>query len=103
MPAISSVTTTRLRDGKYQEALDRYRKLKAVVERHGGTFSVRTQLYGGTPLAMTTIVGAASWSAFGALSESLENDSDFQDFVAGIRASPFGDVIQRNIVTEVVL
>jgi len=103
MPAVFSVTTTRVRDGKYQEALERYRRLKAVVERHGGTLSVRTQLYGATPLAITTIVEAKSWSAFGALSENLEKDSDYQDFLAQVRASPFGDIIQRSIVTEVVL
>jgi len=103
MAAVFGVTTVRVRDGKYQEALERYRKLKAVMERHGGKFSIRTQLFGATPLALTTIVEAKSWAAFGALFESLESDSDYQDFIAQIRSNPFGDVIQRNVVTEVVL
>jgi hypothetical protein len=72
MAAVFGVTTTRVRDGKYQQALDRYRKLKGAIERHGGKFSVRTQIFGATPLALTTIVETKSWAAFGALQESLE-------------------------------
>ena len=101
MAAVFGVTTTRVRDGKYEEALGRYRKLKGVIERHGGTFSVRTQLFGANPLAITTIIEAKSWSAFGALFESLQSDADYQDFVAQVRANPFGDIVQRNVVTEV--
>ena len=98
---VFSVTKTRVRDGKYQDALARYAKLKAVIERHGGTFRVRQQLFGANPLTLTTIIETAGWSEFGALFAGLENDAGYQEFVAGVRANPFGDLIQRNILTDV--
>ena len=100
---VFSVTTTRVRDGKYQDALARYTKLKGVIERHGGTFRVRQQLFGANPLSVTTIMEAASWPEFGALVADLEKDGEYQDFVAGVRANPFGDIIQRNILEDVAI
>jgi hypothetical protein len=100
---VFSVTTTRVRDGKYQDALARYAKLKGVIERHGGRFHVRQQLFGANPLTLTTIVESAGWSEFGALFANLERDGDYQDFVASVRASPFGDIVQRNILTDVAI
>jgi hypothetical protein len=40
---------------------------------------------------------------FGVLNEILEGDADFQDFVAQMRANPFGDLVQRAVLTEVAL
>ena len=103
MAAVYSITTTHVRDGKYQDALERYRKLKGVIEKHGGTFHLRTQLYGATPLTLTTVVEVASWAKFGALNEQLGTDSDYQEFVASVRANPFGDIVQRAVLTDVPL
>jgi len=98
---VFSVTTTRVRDGKYQDALARYAKLKNVIERHGGTFRIRQQLFEANPLTLTTIVETPGWSEFGTLFAALEKDGEYQEFVAGVRTNPFGDLIQRNILTDV--
>jgi len=103
MATVYSVTTTRVRDGKYQEALSRYRNLKGAVERNGGAFHVRTQLYGTSPLTLTTIMEAESWPKFGALLDALEKDNTYQDFLAQVRSDPFGDIVQRNLLTDVTL
>ena len=101
MAAVLAVTTARVRDGKFPAALAQYAKLKAIIERAGGKYRLVTQLYGATPMTVTSIVEVGSWAEFGALNEKLEADSDYQAFVAEARANPWADIAARGVSTEI--
>jgi len=100
MTAIISVTTSRPRDGKFQEAMAAYAKAKAILERCGGKVRVVSQMFGTTPMTFSVIVESASWAEFGTLSAAVEADAEFQAFLAAARADPFGDIIQRSVFSE---
>ena len=100
MAAILSVTTTRVRDGKWEEALAAYGKLKEILQRLGGKTRIITQTSGASPGTVSVVVELASWTEFGAFGEKAEKDSEYQSLVAAIRANPFSDIVQRSISTE---
>jgi len=101
MAAVLAVTTSRIRDGKFQEAVGNYGKLRKIIERAGGKFRVVTQMYGATPTTVTVIVETAGWTEFGALGAKLEADADYQGFIAAARANPWGDIVARGVSTEI--
>jgi len=100
MATVLAVTTARIRDGKFQIALDQFGKLRTIIERAGGKYRVVTQVYGATPTTVTSIVETASWAAFGALGEKLEADPDYQAFIAAARVNPWADIVTRGVSTE---
>jgi len=103
MAAILAVTTIRVRDGKFEEALAGLGNLKKIIERAGGSYRLVTQMYGATPATVTSIVETAGWTEFGALGAKLEADADYQGFVAALRANPWADVVTRGVSTELAI
>jgi hypothetical protein len=100
MATITSVTTARVRDGKMQEALAVYGKVKKGLERLGGKVRVLSQAFGAAPLTISIIVEHSSWAEFGAASAKAETDSELQALLASLRANPISDLVGRSVFTE---
>ena len=100
MAAVFAVTTSRVRDGKLNEILALYGRLKKAVERLGGKARVVQQLYGATPMTLSFTIETDGWAAFGALTEKLEGDAECQAILAEARANPRSDIIGRTVATE---
>jgi hypothetical protein len=100
MPAILSVTASRIRDGKLPRALETYGKLKKIIERLGGKARVVSQAYGAAPLTIAFIIESAGWTEFGVLSDKADKDSELQALLAEIRANPYSDIVARAVSTE---
>jgi hypothetical protein len=99
--SVVSVTTARVRDGKLEEILTLYGRLKKTVERLGGKARVVQQVYGPLPLTLSFVVENESWAAYGTFVEKAEKDSEYQAILAEARANPRSDIIQRSIGNEV--
>src|SRR5271168_3841276 len=100
MPRVLSVTTSRVRDGKWQEAMAVYGKLRNIIERLGGDARFLTQTYGAAPGTITTVVEFSDWADFGVFSDRAAKDKEFQSVVASLRADPISDFVARGVSTE---
>jgi len=101
MASIFAITTSRVRDGKFDEIVALYGRLKRLVERHGGKARVIQQTYGATPTTLSFVAETEGWAGFAALTEKLEADGEYQAVLAEARANPRSDIIQRSVGVEI--
>jgi hypothetical protein len=99
--AVTSVNVFRVHPGRLNELLENLKTVKKVVERAGGTYSLRRQVYGPQPNSIFAVAQYPDWSGLA----KVRSDPEIRQFMDRNRANtnPASEMVTSTILEDVPL
>jgi hypothetical protein len=100
--AVVNVTTWRIHPGRLQEFIANASEARRIHERLGGRVRVWQPIVGGEPSTIGYAIEHDDMNAYGAFSDKLVSDSEWQAFLARImgNADPGAEMVNSGLYNE---
>ncbi len=101
--AVASVFRVRVKPGRFQDILSLNSEAGKIIERLGAQLQVWRQAIGAEPDSITYIIQHDDMTQYGAFSDKLQSDAEWQRLVERIQADPDPptEPISNALLTEV--
>jgi hypothetical protein len=101
--AVASVYTVRVKPGRFQDTLSLNSEATKIIERHGAQLQVWRQAVGAEPAAIIYVIQHDDMTQYGAFSDKLQSDAEWQRLVERIQTDPDPptEPISNSLLTEV--
>jgi hypothetical protein len=98
---VTAVFVFRVHPGKWNEFLERSKTIKKLVEKAGGTYSLRRQVYGAQPGHVAGVAQYPDWNALA----KVRSDPEFVKNLERVRtmADPAAEPVAASIFEDVPL
>ncbi len=99
--AVTGMTIWAINPGRGADFLKQAAKAKAIHERLGSRVRLFQIQFGGPSSGQIAYVNEVdNMAAFGAFSDKLESDPEWQEFWAGAQNNPSATLVSRSLATE---
>ena len=99
--SVTAVIVFRVHPGKLNEFLENQRTAKKLIEKAGGTHSLRRQVYGAQPGHFAVVAQYPDWQGLG----KVRSDPEFRQMLERVRdaANPAAEQVAASVFEDVAL